>query len=50
MHLLLDAVDPWSTLTAAFNWIQGNAILSMIIYGAMGVALAGGVLSLFVRR
>lgn len=40
----------WSVLSEAFTWIQGNTILNTIIMGAMGIALAGGVLSLFVRR
>lgn len=47
----LDAnVSAWGFLTEAFTWIQTVPMLSAILYGAMGVALAGGVLSLFVRR
>ena len=44
------ATQAFSYLTEAFTWISNNTILSVIIYGALGVALAGGVLSLFVRR
>lgn len=50
MIIPLDASTAWSVLSEAFTWISSNTILSTIIYGAMGVALAGGVLSLFVRR
>lgn len=46
----LDTSSAWTVLSDAFTWISNNTILSTIIYGAMGVALAGGVLSLFVRR
>lgn len=49
MFLPLDA-DAWGFLDDAFGWISGNSVLAPILYGAMGVALAGGVLSLFVRR
>lgn len=39
-----------SALGNCWTWISGNAVLSVLISGALAIALVGGVLSLFVRR
>ena len=50
--ILLDsaATGGFGFLTDAISWIQTVPMLNAIISAAMAVAIAGGVLSLFVRR
>lgn len=48
--LAIGMTEGISALGECWTWISGNAVLSVLISGALAVALVGGVLSLFVRR
>lgn len=49
-HLTLTLAEGLTAITSVFSWISENAVLGTLIWAALAIAVAGGVLSLFLKR